>query len=368
MRPRFSPLGVFYFPFLLELGKTHHTRITDKGGIHMKKWFAVLCTLFLLTACGANDNNDSSNNQKDELKKVTFVLDWTPNTNHTGLYVAREKGFFAEEGLDVDIIMPGDAGADQLVASGKANFGISYQEGITQARVQGVPLVSVAAVIQHNTSGFASPADKNITAPKDFEGKTYGGWGSPVEQSVINSLMKLEGADVEKVSIVNIGDSDFFTAVQRDVDFTWIYYGWTGVEAELRGEEINMIYPTDYTEKLDYYTPLIATNEKMIADDPETVQAFVKAAAKGYEFAIENPSDAADILLKAAPDLDEELVKASQEWLSPRYQDDAAQWGEQKLSVWENYAEWMYDNKLLDQPLEAEKAFTNDFLPTKENK
>ncbi|HWO97057.1 MAG TPA: ABC transporter substrate-binding protein [Bacillus sp. (in: firmicutes)] len=331
----------------------------------MKKWLAVLCSLFLISGC-SNDHAAPDEEQKekeDSLKKVSVVLDWTPNTNHTGLYVAKNKGYFEEEGLDVEIITPGETGADQLVASGKAEFGVSYQEGITQARVQGVPLVSIAAVIQHNTSGFASPAEKNITSPKSFEGKTYGGWGSPVEKAVITSLMNLEKADVGKVNIVNMGDTDFFTAVKRDIDFAWIYYGWTGIEAELRGEKLNMVYLTDYSDKLDYYTPVLATSEKMIDENPDTVKAFVKAASKGYGFAINKPEEAADILLKAVPDLDSDLVKKSQEWLSTRYQDDAARWGEQKLEVWENYASWMYDNKLLEKELDSKKAFTNDFLP-----
>lgn len=333
----------------------------------MKKCIAVITALLLLSGCAGSGQDAKTGSEdagsKQELKEVTVVLDWTPNTNHTGLYAAKEKGYFKEEGLDVEIIMPGEAGADQLTASGKADFGVSYQESITEARVQGVPLVSIAAVIQHNTSGFASPAEKNIESPKDFEGKTYGGWGAPVEKSVIDSLMKKENANVDKVSIVNMGDADFFTAVKRDIDFAWIYYGWTGVEAELRGEKINMVYLTDYSEKLDYYTPVLATSEKMIKDDPETVKAFVNAAAKGYEFAIDQPEEAADILLKNAPDLDSELVKKSQEWLSPRYQDDAARWGEQKLEVWKNYADWMHENGLLDKELDAGKAFTNDFLP-----
>jgi ABC-type nitrate/sulfonate/bicarbonate transport system substrate-binding protein len=327
----------------------------------MKKWITIICTTLLLAGCSSG-NDQAKEKDKKDLEKVTVVLDWTPNTNHTGLYVAKDKGYFEEEGLDVEIIMPGEAGVDQLTASGKADFGVSYQESITQARVQGVPLVSIAAVIQHNTSGFASPVEKNIKSPKDFAGKTYGGWGSPVEKSVLDSLMKIEKGNVEDVSIVNMGDADFFTAVKRDIDFAWIYYGWTGVEAELRGEKINMVYLTDYSEKLDYYTPVLATNEKMIESNPETVKAFVKAAAKGYGYTIENPKEAADILLKAAPDLDEELVKKSQEWLAPHYQDDASRWGEQKLDVWKNYADWMFDNGLLDKKLEAEKAFTNEFL------
>ena len=175
--------------------------------------------------------------------------------------------------------------------------------------------------------------------------------------------MKTENADVKKVDIINAGDADFFTMVKKDVDFAWIYYGWTGVEAELRGEKLNMIYLTDYSKKLDYYTPVLATNEKMIQNDPETVKAFVKAASQGYQYAIDQPDKAADILIKAAPDLDPKLVKKSQQWLADKYQDDAKQWGKQKLEVWENYANWMDDHGLLEGKFDPKKAFTNDFLP-----
>ncbi|MFE5426688.1 ABC transporter substrate-binding protein [Peribacillus simplex] len=333
----------------------------------MNKFLPLLTSLFLLAGCGAGGTNEkeeaSKNEGNEKLKKVSVVLDWTPNTNHTGLYVAKEKGYFKEQGLDVEIIMPGEAGADKLVASGKSEFGVSYQEGITQARVQGVPIVSVAAVIQHNTSGFASPEAKNIKTPKDFEGKTYGGWGTPVEKAIIDSLMKKENADVNKVDIVNTGDTDFFTSVKRDIDFAWIYYGWTGIEAELRNEKLNMVYLTEYSDKLDYYTPVLTTNEKMIKEDPETVKAFVQAASKGYQFAIKNPDDAADMLIKSAPDLDAKLVKKSQEWLADKYQDDAPRWGEQKLEIWKNYSDWMTENKLLEGDFDPEKAFTNEFLP-----
>ncbi|MFC0335549.1 ABC transporter substrate-binding protein [Paenibacillus sepulcri] len=355
----------------------------------MAKWgIAVLILLLTLAGCGAKENNteqadnaagtnssgadadgasqESGNTdagQTAALTKVKVVLDWTPNTNHTGLYVARDNGFFKNHGLDVEIIQPGEAGADTMVATGAADFGVGYQEGITQARIQGVPLVSIAAVIQHNTSGFASPADKNIKTPTDFEGKTYGGWGSPAEEAVIDSLMQEQKADAGKVKIVNIGDADFFTAVKKNIDFAWIYYAWTGVEAELRGDKINMIYLTDYSDKLDYYTPVLETNEKMIAERSDIVKAFVAGASEGYIFAIDHPEDAAEILIKAEPDLNADLVRASQKWLSPRYQDDAARWGEQKPEVWTNYADWMFEHKLLDKKLEADKAFTNEFLP-----
>lgn len=335
----------------------------------MKKWTIAIAPVLLMAACTEEAENTASDvaNEQQKMEEVTMVLDWTPNTNHTGLYVAQEKGYFKEQGLDVEIILPGEAGANQLVASNQAEFGIGAQESLTEARVQDIPIVSIAALIQHNTSGFASPKDKGIASPGDYEGKTYGGWGAPVEKAVLGSIMEQNDADVEKVDIVNIGNSDFFTAVERDIDFAWIYYGWTGIEAELRGDELNMQYLTDYSDKLDYYTPILMTNENMIAEDPETVRAFTKAVSQGYEFAIDEPEQAADILIESVPDLDPELVKASQEWLSPKYQDDAAQFGEQQEQVWADYAAWMFDNGLLDEELDVEQAYTNEFLPEEEN-
>ena len=332
----------------------------------MKKIVWAIILIIFLTACGNSDGENGQTGEQQELEEVTVVLDWTPNTNHTGLYVAADKGYFEDEGLDVEIILPGEAGADQLVASGQAEFAVSYQESITEARIQDIPIVSIAAVIQHNTSGFASLEGKDITTPKDFEGKSYGGWGAPLEKAVIDSIMMQEDADVEQVEIVTIGDADFFTAMEQDIDFAWIYYGWTGIEAELRNEAINMIYVTDYSKSLDYYTPVLATNETMIDENPETIKKFLKATSKGYQLAIDNPEEAADILIAAVPDLDPELVRASQEWLASKYQDDAAQWGEQKLEVWENYATWMYENELLEAELDSEQAFTNEFLPENE--
>jgi len=339
------------------------------------KMLMIVAMLVVVTACSNGTVNNKGNNQGgnqetnseqqsgEELRKVSLMLDYTPNTNHTGLYVARDLGYFAEQGLEVEIIAPADGGADAHVASDNVEFGISYQENVTLARIAGLPVVSLAAIIQHNTSGFASPKAKGIETPKQFEGMRYGGWGSPIEQATIESLMLAADADFNKLDIINMGSSDFFSAIERDIDFAWIFYAWTGIEAEQRGVDLNMIYMKDYNENLDYYTPIVVTSEKLIAEEPELVKSFVAAVAKGYQYSIDNPELAADVLIAAEPDLNPELVKASQQWLSPRYQDDAPRWGEQKLSVWEGYAGWMYSNGLLDGELDAEKAFTNEFLP-----
>ncbi|HET7577909.1 MAG TPA: ABC transporter substrate-binding protein, partial [Bacillales bacterium] len=301
--------------------------------------------------------------------KVTIMLDWVPNTNHTGLYVAQEKGYFSDVGLDVDIVTPGKSSAIKIVGAGKAEFGISSQEYITQARVSGVPVISIAAILQHNTSGFASPKKKHITQPEDLVGKTYGGWGTPMENAFIKTVLEADGVKVEnvedKVNIVNIGKADFFTATKRDIDFAWIYYGWTGVEAELREYPINMIYLKDLSPVLDYYTPTIITSEQMAADHPETVKKFMKAVSQGYQFAIAHPEKAAEILIKATPESDPKLIRASQKWMSPRYQADAKQWGIQKKEVWADFTDWMFDHKLIDKKMNVDEAFTNKFLPEK---
>lgn len=318
----------------------------------------------LLTGCGQDKKAAPDQAKQQTPQKITVMLDWFPNTNHTGLYVAKDMGFYLEQGLDVEIVQPGEGTtADQLVAAGRADFGVSYQESVTQARTADIPLVSIAAIIQHNTSAFASLKESGITSPRDFAGKRYGGWGSPVEEAVLKAVMEKEGADFNKVTNVTLGATDFFNSIGRDADFEWIYYGWDGIEAKRRGMELNYVMLKDLDPALDYYTPVLVTSEKRISEQPELVKKFMTATAKGYHWAIKNPSDAAEVLLKYAPELNAELVKASQEWLSQKYQEDAPQWGLQKEEVWSRYADWMFERGLISKKLEAEKAFTNRFLP-----
>ncbi len=329
-----------------------------KGGIVLRKWFILLCIVVLsvsLVGC--------SNSAITGKKEVTVVLDWTPNTNHTGLYIAQVKKYFQQAGLTVHIIQPGKSTAEQLVASGRADFGVSYQEGVTEARVAGVPIVSIAAIIQHNTSGFASLPEMGIRSPQDFEGKTYGGFGSPMEKAMLQSLMDKQHVDVKKVKITNIGETDFFTAIKQGIDFSWIYYGWQGIEAEQRGLKLNMIYLADKSKDLDYYTPVLITSEAKIKQDPGTIKAFMQAVSKGYQYAIQHPDDAATILINQNPTLDANLVKQSQKWLSPRYQAEASTWGIQKQEVWSRYAHWMEEHQLLSGKFDPKTAYTNQFIP-----
>ena len=305
-----------------------------------------------------------SHQKQPDLQKIKVVLDWTPNTNHTGLYVALEKGFFKEEGLDVSIIQPGQNSSEQIVASGNAQFGVSYQESVIHACIQDIPLVSLAAIIQHNTSGFASLKSMNITRPKDFEGKRYGSSGWPTEMEIVRSVMQADSAKYENVTVLQ-GVTDFFSTIGKDADFEWIYWGWDGVEAQRRGIELNYIPVKDLNPVFDYYTPVLITNQKAIDADPELVKGFMRAAAKGYNYAIENPKDAADILMKQVPELatNKEQIYRSLDYLKDEFTSDAAYWGQQKYEVWQNFIDWLYNKRIIMTGVKADKMFTNDFLP-----
>lgn len=330
----------------------------------IKKYISIALAgaLMLTTLSGCSKKEEKS---ADGGEKVTVVLDWTPNTNHTGLYTALENGYYKDQGLDVEIVQPPEGGAASLVASGKADFGISYQEEVTYAKTSDdpLPIKAIAAVIQHNSSGFASPKDKNIKTPKDFEGKIYGGWGSESETAAIKAVMEKTGADFDKVTIADIGQDDFFTATTNSVDFAWIYEGWDVVQAKLKNFDLNFIPLNQFDKRLDYYTPVIISNETLLNDNPELAKKFMKATTEGYQFAIDNPEEAAKILVKHAPEINEELAIESQKFLASKYKDDAPRWGEMKDEVWNNYTAFLKEYGLINKDLKPEDAYTNEFLP-----
>ena len=330
----------------------------------LKRVFCAALTLIMLlslAACGADRDNG-------DLKKVTFVLDWTPNTNHTGLYVALEKGWFEEAGLDVEVVQPPEGGAEMLVASGKAQFGVSFQDYLAPALVgkDALPITAVAAVIQHNTSGIVSRKGEGMDTPKGLEGKQYATWDLPVEKATIKTVMEADGGDFDKVKLIPSTVTDEVSALKSNsVDAIWIFYAWAGIACEVAGLDTDYFAFSDIDPVFDYYTPVIIAGNDFLKKEPETARAFLSALARGYEYAIENPTDAADILMKAAPELksNPELVYASQKYLAEQYTADAAQWGIFDAGRWNAFFNWLNENGLLEEEIDPYYGFTNDYLP-----
>lgn len=278
------------------------------------------------------------------LTKVTFALDWTPNTNHTGVYVAAARGYYEDAGLEVEIVQAPENGADALVATGDAQFGVSFQDTMATyvSSDSPLPVSAVAAIIQHNTSGIISRAEKGITSPAGMMDHTYATWEMPIEQGVIQRCVEADGGDFSRVQMVPSTVTDEVTALQTDqVDSIWIYWAWAGVKCELAGLDTNYFAFADIDPVFDFYTPVIIANDDLISSDPDTVQAFMDATRRGHEDCISDPDGAADALLEAAPELDGELVRASQEYLADQYQADASQWGEIDQDRWDAFFGWV---------------------------
>lgn len=323
----------------------------------MKKFIAILlCALmvFPFSACSSENKNE-----------ITVVLDWTPNTNHTGLYVALENGYYEELGLNVTIEQPPEDGAASLVASGRADFGVDFQDYLAPAfsKDSPLPVTAVAAIIQHNTSGIISMADKGIESAKDLEGHTYATWELPIEQSIIKDCMEKQQGDFSKLELIPSTITDAVTAIQNNVDSVWIYYAWDGIACDVAGLETNYFAFKDIDPAFDYYTPVLIANNDFLKNHPDKAKDFLKATSKGYEYAVQNPEEAADILLKHAPELNRELVVESQKYLADEYIADAEAWGIIDAERWNCFFDYLWDNKLIEKEIADNYGFTNEYLP-----
>lgn len=326
----------------------------------MKKLVALLIPLLFLAGCGSSHAKQTSK----ELKDVTVVLDYVPNTNHTGIYVAKNKGYYKKAGLNVKIIEPGDDSTSVgLVGANKAQFGISYQEDVTYSHADDkqIPVKAIATIIQHNTSGFVSLKSSGITSPKQFEGKTYAGWQTPSEEAMLKAVMKNAGADYGKLKVVgSTGEGP--KSLGKNADIQWYYEAWDNIKAKDQGVELNYMPLRELDRRLDYYTPVIITSNQEIKQDPKTVQAFMDATKKGYHDAIKEPKASAKILHRYASDYKQSFLTESQEFLASHYADDPAKWGMMDKKVWDNYTDFMVENGLIKKAIPADELYTNRFI------
>ena len=305
-------------------------------------------------------------------QKIRIALDWTPNTNHTGLYVAQQAGYFRAAGLDVEFLPYNNASPDTLVSSGAAEFGISFQDSFTVSKAAGAEITSVMAVLQHWATQIAVRADRtDINSPKDLDGKIYGGFGAAYEEPKMRAVIRDAGGAGNFTTVV-LGTAAYEALYAGQVDFTEPFVSWEGVEAELRGQPLKTFNYTDYGFP-DAYSVLLIGNSPWLTQHPDLAAAFVQAAQRGYQLAADDPDRAGQLLMDANPGVftEPELVQRSQRLLSERYlRDESGRVGPQTLEKWSGYSGFAFDSGALTGPDGAPLTarpdfatwFTNDYL------
>ena len=300
-----------------------------------------------------------------DLKEVNVVLDWYPNALHTFIYTAIEKGYYEEEGLKVNIQFPSNANdALSLVAAGKAEIGLYYQHDIIQAVAnQGIKVKSIGAVVQSPLNIILSLKDKNITRPKDLEGKTVGYAGTALSEALVKTMMEADGADFSSVNMMDVGFELMSSMTTGNVDATiGCLVNHEVPQLEEEGFDVNYFMVNEYGIP-NYYEAVFLANDELIESDPEMLQGFLRASKKGFEDFKADPDGCLAILLNNQNEenfpLSETVEQKSSATILPLMENDDASFLSQSDECWQENIDWMLESGLIDKAVEVDDVRTN---------
>ena len=300
--------------------------------------------------------------------EVTLALDWYPNANHAGLYLAQERGYFEDAGLAVEVYTPADpAAALQTVGAGRDTFGISYHSEIFFAREQEVPVVSVAALVQHPLNSLMMLESSDIHRPSDLVGGTVGSAGLPSDDAYLTTMLEADGASIEDLEVVNVGFDLLPAVLSGRVDAVIGTY-WTHetILAEQQGTPVRYLRVEEWGVP-DYYELVLAAGETTIAERGDAITAFLGAMQQGYNDVIADPDAALDVLLEVSPELDADVERQGIELLIPLWTDGGeVAFGTQTVERWDAFGTWMKEQGLLGEDVDIAAAWNGDLLPASE--
>lgn len=329
---------------------------------NIKKTAALfLACAVLLCGCGGSGENSSDNgNSETELTELDVVLDWYPNALHAFMYVAMEKGYYEEEGLKVNIQFPSNANdAISLVAAGQADIGLYYQQDVIQARAeQDVPVKSIGAVVQGPLNIVLSLKEKGITSPEDLVGKTIGYAGTELSEALVRSIMTNVGADYSDVTMIDVGFDLMSSMTTQNVDATiGCLVNHEVPQMEEEGFAVNYFDLDEYGVPT-YYEGIFLANDDAVENDADTLQAFLRASAKGFEDMKNDPDGALSILLANQNEenfpLSETVERKSMETLLPMMETEEASFLTQTDECWQENIDWMLEQGLITKSVDLD--------------
>lgn len=324
---------------------------------------AVGCTSGNKTADGNTENMNDEGQRK--LEDFSIVLDWYPNAIHSFLYTGIEKGYFAEEGLNLVINFPSNPNDGiSMPAAGKADVGIYYlQDVIATATEEDVPIVSVGAVTQSALNVVIALKESGIDGPEDLKGKKIGYSGTALSEEGIKSMLKYVGLSGDDCEYVDVGFDLLSALTTGQVDATiGNMVNHEVPQLEENGFEINYFYPTDFGVPQQYELVLLAGKDE-VDNNPEKLQRFLRACQKSFKYMKANPEESLQILLDNQNaenfPLSKTVEAKSMEMLLPIMETADAPFLHQEVSVWQKNADWMYEGGLLSEKTDVSAMVVN---------
>lgn len=291
------------------------------------------------------------------MNTIKVVLDWFPNTNHTGFLIAQKKGYFADAGLDVQI--SGDVHG--VLSTHGADVVLGPEISMLEQRAKGIGLTAIATLTQKCDSGIVSLKESGITSPKHLEGKRLTHWEPQWFHGVIGEAMRIDGGDYSKVDLVPMDVGDIVSTLGNVADATWVYENWENQELLEAGKEINYFALADVDPLFDFCAPCIAATTALVRERPEDVRAFLSALDRGYIEAAKDPEGAVLSVKESLPKVSDALLIRSQKHLSGILLDETGHWGYMKPERWDRMADFLITKGLYDKRRDDE--YTNAFLP-----
>jgi putative hydroxymethylpyrimidine transport system substrate-binding protein len=321
----------------------------------------LLVASLALAACGERKEPTAAPAAQ---KHLTILLDWLPNADHAPIYAAQATGAFRRAGLDVDIQTPSDATSPlKLLAARRVDMAITYEPELLLARDKGQDLVGVGALVQRPLSSLISLKGK-VKAPQDLAGKRVGITGLPSDDAALKAILDKAGVPRNRVKTVDVGFNLVPSLLSKKVDaILGAYWNIEAVQLERQHKDPTVI-PIDQAGVPTYNELVFAARRDYIGEQGELVRRFMQALAGGAQAMRDDPQVAVDALVSANKDLDRDTQLAMVRKSLPAFFPAAGKpFGWMEPAQWTAYGDWMYQGRLLQNPTNAARALTNEFLP-----
>jgi len=300
------------------------------------------------------------------LRPLTVWLDWYPNSDHAGIYVALARGYYAQAGLDVHARVPaGAADALSLVADGSGDVAISYEPDVLLARQKGLPVVATAALVQRPLSCIMTLHSSGIARPRQLQGRLIGISGTPGDYANIKALVGHDGGNPASVRTIVV-DYGLLQALlsRRVAAVEGVYWTWEALQAGQQGYAVNVMRVDAYGVP-GYDELVLVTGQGQLKNEPGVLRAFQRATLRGYAYAAAHPAEAARDVLTAPGVLSHSsrLIEQSISLLGPLFHDAQGRYGTLSISAWQAYADWMTRAHIIPSHFDASAALTTSLLP-----